>query len=169
MANTITLIRLLLVPIFVWLAIARPEQSFLIVFIFSFAALTDWLDGFIARRFNQVTELGKLLDPLVDRVLVLSALFVLFYKGSIPGWAAVILVAREVVAILGYQLLRARNKEMSVSMLGKVATAILFVSFAALLGEITFGKWIFFAGLFLSLVALVDYMFKGSKKLLRSA
>ncbi|MFN7524974.1 MAG: CDP-diacylglycerol--glycerol-3-phosphate 3-phosphatidyltransferase, partial [Aphanizomenon sp.] len=71
--------------------------------IFLIAALTDWLDGYLARKLNQISELGKFLDPLVDKLLVLAPLLVLVELGKIPAWAVFIILARE-LAIAGWRV-----------------------------------------------------------------
>ena len=169
MANVITLGRLFLIPIFVWLALVYSECVFLVAAVFALAALTDWLDGFVARKLNQITEFGKVFDPLVDRLLVLSALIIVYINGAIPGWAVVVLLIREAVIVGGYQLLKSKREKVSVSLLGKIATATLFVSFVVLLLRVGEGIWIFYLGLLLYVASGADYVFKGSKRLLEQA
>lgn len=101
--NWLTLLRVVLIPIFVFLLV-NPSDWMIdaAVYIFIFAAITDYLDGFIARYFKSVTDFGKLLDPLADKVLVLSALIMLvglkndLGEAWVPGWMVVMVVAREI-------------------------------------------------------------------------
>lgn len=94
--NLLTFIRILLVPVFILLFLAPgPLRSFLSAVVFLAASLTDLLDGYLARRWEQVTKLGKLLDPIADKLLVLSALVLLVQFHRVPGWIAIVLIGRE--------------------------------------------------------------------------
>lgn len=94
--NKITLARIFLVPLVVVLLIRpSPTSSFLAGLIFILASLTDWLDGHLARRRNQVTTLGKMLDPIADKILIAAGLIPLVALGRVPAWMAVILLGRE--------------------------------------------------------------------------
>ena len=94
--NMMTLGRMLLVPLFLYLLYYENRRySFLAAAIYSVAALTDWVDGWLARVSGKVTTLGKFLDPLADKIIVLSALVMLVRLGRAPVWVVVIIVARE--------------------------------------------------------------------------
>ena len=145
LANKLTVFRMILVPIFViigylgvlgvitgeWLGI--PVFLWLMNFVFIIASLTDKLDGYIARSRNQVTTFGKFLDPLADKILVLSALVMLVEFGKIPAWIPVIVLAREFL-VSGYRLIAVEKggKVIAASIWGKLKTvtqmlAIIFV------------------------------------------
>ncbi len=95
-ANTITVARILLIPVFVVLLVSDiPYGSFLAIAVFSVAAFTDKLDGYIARSRGQVTTLGQFLDPLADKLLISAALIALVGLGKLPAWVAMIIIARE--------------------------------------------------------------------------
>jgi CDP-diacylglycerol--glycerol-3-phosphate 3-phosphatidyltransferase len=102
--NWITFSRLLGIP-FLLYGLYNPtnEAKWICLTIFLIAALTDWLDGYLARKLNQISELGKFLDPLVDKLLVLAPLLVLVELGKIPAWAVFIILARE-LAIAGWRV-----------------------------------------------------------------
>lgn len=116
LANKLTVFRIILVPIFVLIGyIAIPGELFgipmalvIMDIIFVIASITDKLDGYIARSRNQVTTFGKFLDPLADKILVLSALVMLVEFGKIPAWIPIIVLTREFL-VSGYRLL-ASNK-----------------------------------------------------------
>src|SRR6059058_3896692 len=94
--NLLTVGRIALIPVFLYLLYYENRRnSFLAAGVYSFCALTDWLDGWLARVSNKVTTLGKFLDPLADKVIVLSALVMLVRLGRVPVWVVVIIVARE--------------------------------------------------------------------------
>ncbi|HIK44758.1 MAG TPA: CDP-diacylglycerol--glycerol-3-phosphate 3-phosphatidyltransferase [Leptolyngbyaceae cyanobacterium M65_K2018_010] len=100
----ITLSRLLAVPLLlVLLAAPSPREQWLAMGIFVLAAGTDWLDGYLARRLNQVTEVGKFLDPLVDKLLVLAPLLMLVEGQQVPAWGVFLIVAREMI-IAGWRV-----------------------------------------------------------------
>lgn len=105
--NLITLVRILLIPVFVIFFITpTPDRSLSAAVIFVVAAITDLLDGFIARRTGQVTKLGKLLDPIADKLLVLSALILLVNVDRVSALAAILVIARE-VAVTGIRAIAA--------------------------------------------------------------
>ena len=97
-ANIITLIRLLITPFIVWLILSGYYTLSLFFFIFS--GLSDAIDGFIAKRFNQMTILGSYLDPLADKILIVSSILILGFIGIIPSWLLILIVSRD-LAILG--------------------------------------------------------------------
>lgn len=102
--NWITFSRLLAVPFLLYgLYNPTPEARWVCLTIFLIAALTDWLDGYLARKLNQITDLGKFLDPLVDKFLVLAPLVVLVELGRIPAWGVFLILARE-LAIAGWRV-----------------------------------------------------------------
>ncbi len=105
--NKITLFRIFVIPLIVLFLInPSPLSNLLAALVFSFAAITDWLDGHLARTTNQVTELGKLLDPIADKLLILSAMVPLVALHRLPAWIAVIILARE-FAVSGLRSLAA--------------------------------------------------------------
>ena len=96
--NLMTLGRILCIPVFMGLlAYENRRNSFLAAAVFAVAAITDWLDGWLARVSNKVTTLGKFLDPLADKIIVLSALVMLVRLGRVPVWVVVIVLARELL------------------------------------------------------------------------
>ena len=98
LANKITLSRILMVPLVViFLYLQGPIFCTLAAVAFVFAAITDWLDGYIARRCNLVSSMGKFLDPLADKVLICSVLIMFIHLGWAPAWVVIIIVCRELV------------------------------------------------------------------------
>ena len=105
--NFLTLVRILLIPVFVILFITpTPDRSLMAAIIFTVAAVTDLLDGYIARRTGQVTKLGKLLDPIADKLLVLSALILLVNIDRVSALVAILVIARE-LAVTGIRAIAA--------------------------------------------------------------
>ena len=130
--NMLSILRLFLVPVFLWLLIA---DQFLIAFlVLMFASFTDWLDGFIARKFNQITSLGKVLDPSADRLFILATLIGLTVSEIIPAWLAIVIVARDVLLLIGYPISASHGYgPLPVHFLGKAATFALLYALPLLL------------------------------------
>ena len=148
--NKLTIIRILLVPIMVIIPffnletkIAGIPLTYLIVdLIFIIASLTDKLDGYLARKNNQVTTFGKFLDPLADKILVLSAMVMLVEMGKIPGWIPIIVLAREFV-VSGYRLIAVEKggKVIAASKWGKLKTVTQMIAIIlAFLDSNEFGR-----------------------------
>ena len=105
--NKLTMFRIILVPVLVVvLLINIPYGDYFAAAIFILAALTDSLDGYLARRWKQVTRLGIFLDPLADKLLIMAALICLVQLGRIPGWIAIVIIARE-FAVSGLRAIKA--------------------------------------------------------------
>ena len=99
--NLLTSIRILLIPVFIFFFWgATPRASAIAAIVFLIASLTDLLDGYLARRWNQITKLGKILDPIADKLLILSALVLLVEFHRIPAWIAIVLIGRD-IAVTG--------------------------------------------------------------------
>ncbi|MDP1809360.1 MAG: CDP-alcohol phosphatidyltransferase family protein [Actinomycetota bacterium] len=162
-ANALTIFRIILIPVVFKMVIDGSPWA--IVF-FALAALTDLLDGPLARRSNNVTEVGRLLDPFADRLFISSIALALYIKGSVPPiWALGLLIARDAL-ILGSSIwLKLKGREIAVTYLGKVATAVLLVSILLLVAGISLGAWIFYIGLALYLGSGFNYLARGKKLL----
>jgi len=123
--NVLSFIRLGLVPVFLGLLIAGEDVLALIVLVVS--SVSDYLDGVIARRFNQITRLGQLLDPAADRLFIFAALIGLSVRGILPWWLTAIIIGRDVVLLgVGIVLANYGYGPLPVHHLGKVATFCLF-------------------------------------------
>ncbi len=132
-ANTVTVLRLILVPFF-FAVLINGENNVLAFALFTVAASTDWLDGQIARRTGTVTALGKAIDPLVDRLLIAAGVLGLYIVDRLPGWIVVVLFARDIYLMYGaWRLEQFHRRRMPVSYAGKVTTAVLLVGFADLI------------------------------------
>jgi cardiolipin synthase len=124
--NTISFIRLALIPLFIWLVFVPQEYGWAGVLLGIIGA-TDWIDGYIARRYDQVTELGKFLDPLADRIAVAVAVIAGLIAGVLPAWFGIALIVRELVIGVGalYGWMNGVTK-LEVRFLGKAATLALY-------------------------------------------
>ncbi len=107
--NVLTVARMLLIPVFmVVFSSPTPLRSTVAAALFLIAAMTDWLDGYLARRRSQVTRLGRLLDPIADKLLILSGLILLVQFGRVAAWVAIVIIARE-MAVTGVRALAAAD------------------------------------------------------------
>jgi cardiolipin synthase len=135
--NLISAIRILLIPLFVAL-IVDPDTTTAGLIVFGVVVATDWVDGLVARRTGQVSELGKVLDPVADRLAIAAGLIALAIRGVFPWWAAALILVRDVaVFIVGVAVLWRSDVRIEVRWIGKIATfslmtAIPFVSWGAL-------------------------------------
>lgn len=168
MPNIITIFRLFLIPILLFLIFSTaPKHKVYALGIFILAALTDWLDGYVARVTNQITDFGRVADPLVDRIFIATTLISLFLvRGIPPLWALAVIIGRDLTLIVGYKLLEARRKiRIPVTDLGKLTTACLMIALSLLILNLNLGIWIFYLGLSLSIISGLDYIKKGVRRL----
>jgi cardiolipin synthase len=132
--NILSFLRLLGVPLFLWLIVVAEADGWALVLLVVSSA-TDWLDGKIARATGQITRLGQLLDPLADRLYIAAALLGLAVRGFIPWWLVGVLLARDVVMGVVILLLKRRGMlGLPVHFLGKAATFCLLYAFPLILG-----------------------------------
>ncbi|MEY2404127.1 MAG: hypothetical protein QOD38_1678, partial [Acidimicrobiaceae bacterium] len=133
--NVITLIRLACLPVFVWLLFAK-DNEYAAAWLLGALGATDWVDGFIARRWKQVSTLGKVLDPVADRLLLFVGIAAILYDGTVPPWFAIAVLVREVlvtVATLGLAAMGARR--IDVTWWGKAGTFANMFAFPLFLGS----------------------------------
>jgi cardiolipin synthase len=131
--NVLSALRLVGVPLFLWLILV-PEADGWAVVLLAVAGFTDWLDGYLARRWRQISRLGQLLDPIADRLYILATLIGLLIRGIVPWWFVVLLVSRDVILAVVLAVLKARGiTGLPVHFLGKAATFCLLYAFPLLL------------------------------------
>lgn len=158
--NKITLLRILLIPIFVTLFYIKIKYiDYIAAIVFILLALTDALDGYLARKNKQVTNLGKLIDPLADKLLISAALIFLIGKG-IPNWMAFVIIARE-FAVTGLRL-SAQSKQITIhaSNWGKIKTISQIVAIVAVLINFPFNYYLMLTAVILTVISGIDYFIK---------
>jgi cardiolipin synthase len=139
--NVITLIRLLCIPLFLWVLFGLDRQTDAAVLLAVLGA-TDWIDGFVARRYHQVSTLGKVLDPAADRVLVGTAVIAVIVHGAVPVWFGVATLAREALVSVMVVLLAAMGAaRINVLWIGKAGTFALMFSYPAFLLSYGTASW----------------------------
>ena len=161
LANGVTLLRLALALPAGYLALAGGEGAGRVaaLAVFLAAALSDGLDGYLARSRNEVSGFGQLVDPIADKALGIAVMGALVLRGSLPAWALWALVIKEGLLVLGGGvILRTGGRVIAARLPGKIATVVLFTGIAALLAGLeALGRPVVLAGVGLSLVAGVDY------------
>jgi cardiolipin synthase len=166
--NVITLVRLLCIPVFLWLLFGLHHQTLAAVLLAVLGA-TDWIDGFVARRYHQVSTIGKVLDPTADRLLVGTAVIAVIVHGAVPLWFGIATVVREVLVSLMVVLLAALGAaRIDVLWVGKAGTFGLMFSYPAFLlsygtatwqGPVRVVAWVTgLVGLALAWVAAASYV-----------
>ena len=160
--NWLCFVRIALIPVFSVLFIKEQYIAAFITMIV--AALTDVFDGKIARKYNLITDFGKFMDPLADKLLVCSAMIALVDQGRIPAWIVIIIIAREFI-ISGFRLIAAeKGVVIAAGIWGKLKTVVQMVMVCFLIGNLG-GKVIFvieqvliYAALVLTIISLIDYL-----------
>ena len=137
-ANKLTLLRVLMIPVFLVLLYQdSPVLRWWALGVFVLASLTDFVDGYIARNYNQITDFGKFMDPLADKLLVLSALVWFTEIGLLPGWGLLLVIARE-ISVTGLRLVAVeQGRVIAAGWSGKVKTASTMVSICLMLLGLT--------------------------------
>lgn len=127
--NLLSLVRLACVPLFLWLLFGRDDRYAAALLLAALGA-TDWVDGYVARHFDQVSSLGKILDPTADRILLLVGIGAILVDGSVPAWVAIAALAREaLVAVAALVLASLGATRIDVQWVGKAGTFALMVAF----------------------------------------
>ncbi len=173
--NILTSIRILLVPLLVVVLLTKFEGKELVgLAVFLVAALTDFLDGFFARRWGLVTRLGKLLDPAADKILTSAAFISLVEIGSAPAWIVVAIVAREFAISTLRSVSAAQQVVIAASWAGKVKTVTQVIAISLLIIHETLGEFqilaviALYVALVLSVYSGIDYGFRYAQQVMGS-
>ncbi|GBE57424.1 CDP-diacylglycerol--glycerol-3-phosphate 3-phosphatidyltransferase [bacterium BMS3Abin01] len=173
-ANVLSALRIAAAPV-VFLLIIRSGDgsSAAAALVFLTAAFTDFLDGQLARRTATVTSMGRILDPLADRVLIGSVVIALAVVGALPALGVALVVARDIILVFGYKFLERNGISVSVFWLGKSYTAVFMAAIMAIMAGVrvaggNFGLWLFWIAVAGSLASGIIYVIRGLN-LLRAA
>lgn len=170
--NKITIFRVLLIPVFTVFMLSEsiPNGNLYALIIFCVACLSDFVDGMIARKYNLVTEFGKLMDPLADKLLVCAALICFVEnRPAFPAWVVITIIAREFI-ISAFRLVASDNGiVIAASMWGKVKTVVQMFLCIAFIIDFDLAWWriaeqiLLYLSLVLTLISLFDYIYKNHK------
>lgn len=163
--NILTIVRLLLIPVYLYFFL-KGEYIVSGVF-FSMSGLTDFMDGYLARKYNMVTDFGKLLDPLADKLTLISILAVLVYIELLPKVITITLLTREVFVLFGSGIMYLMGEELiKPTWLGKISIFILYVAIAASLLDLQFIDLVlFYVVIPLNIISALDYIRNAYKKI----
>ncbi|MFA5388978.1 MAG: CDP-alcohol phosphatidyltransferase family protein [Candidatus Omnitrophota bacterium] len=176
LANKISIFRILLIPFFIasvlYYGEGREYLRFVALGIFVLATLSDAVDGSIARLKNQVTELGRVLDPIADKLLIISAFIVLsmikIFPESlrIPAWAVLIVISRDVVIVLGSVVIYFIKGELKIkpSWLGKATTLFQMLTILVFLAAFKYHRFFLYPAILFTVLSAIDYIWRGSKQ-----
>ncbi len=167
--NALTIARFLLIPVYIALILASDGgYSWPAAIVFGVAGVTDQVDGYLARRWHAESAFGKFADPLADRLMIDSAVILLFHAGRLP-WLALIIPARDLVTLVGTPIMLGRGYEFRVNLVGKAATWLLYASLGFVMvthDGTQWPLWLFWSGLVLALIALGEYALKARREVL---
>jgi CDP-diacylglycerol--glycerol-3-phosphate 3-phosphatidyltransferase/cardiolipin synthase len=172
--NLLTWLRILLIPLFVGIFyfdkswVSQPNQNLVATVIFTAAAITDWLDGWLARKLNQTSAFGAFLDPVADKLMVAAALIVLLYLERLHAIVVLIIIGREITisALREWMAQIGEAKSVAVSLLGKIKTISQMIAIPMLLyndplgpfDAHDWGTWLIYVAAVLTLVSMVWYL-----------
>ena len=172
--NKITIFRVILIPVFLLFLYLNmiPGNKWIALAVFIIASLSDMVDGKIARKYNLVTDFGKFMDPLADKLLVSAAMIALIELGRIKAWIVIVIISREFI-ISGYRLIAADNGiVIAAGWWGKVKTAVTMVTLCILIPDLAsylpnfatpihiLEQILIYASLILTVISLIDYLVK---------
>lgn len=166
--NKLTVLRVCMVPVFVFVMLwggLGDAGKYIATVIFILASMTDWFDGYLARKNNLVTDFGKFMDPIADKLLVCSALICLVEKGALAAWIVIIIIGREFI-ISGFRLVASdKGTVIAASYWGKFKTVFQMIMVILLLLDLggvfdTIAQIVTWIALILTVVSLVDYLRK---------
>ncbi|KPU43889.1 CDP-diacylglycerol--glycerol-3-phosphate 3-phosphatidyltransferase [Oxobacter pfennigii] len=161
LANKLTILRIILIPVFLILLTLKVQYGvYLATAVFIIAALTDKLDGYIARTRNQITTLGKFMDPLADKLLVAAALISLLELQKLSTWVVLVIIAREFV-ITGLRAVAAtEGVVIAASWWGKLKTTVQIIAIIAVLIDIPYYNVLVWIAAVITIISGVDYIYK---------
>lgn len=166
--NKLTVLRVIMVPFFVFFMltdVGGPANKWIALILFCVASLTDMLDGKIARKYNLVTNFGKFMDPLADKLLVCSAMICMIEMGKLPAWIVIVIIAREFI-ISGFRLVASDNGiVIAASYWGKFKTVSQMFMLILLIADLggafnMIAQVLIWVSLVLTIVSLIDYIAK---------
>ena len=167
--NALTIARFAAIPVFAWLYLeAGDGPAWGAGVFFAAAALTDQVDGYLARRWHVESRFGKVADPLADRLMIGAAVVLMWATGRIPLLAAIVILGRDLLLVLGYKLVAPSGYELEVTFLGKTATWVLYAALGFVLVTEEGMTWplvVLWIGIGLALGAAAQYVWRARRVL----
>ncbi|MFR7871565.1 MAG: CDP-diacylglycerol--glycerol-3-phosphate 3-phosphatidyltransferase, partial [Fenollaria timonensis] len=170
LANKITMFRILLLPIFV-LSYYYDQSGISILAIFLLGSFSDFLDGYVARKYDMITDFGKFIDPIADKILVLSAFILFIERGFVEPWVVIVVLFRELL-ISGFRMLAAKkNISIAADIFGKLKTTTQFFSVIFFFLTIILinrnmyiiGKELLYISVALTVLSMINYLYKNKE------
>lgn len=163
--NILTLFRLFLIPVFILFFFSKLAHSLILsILIFLLAGVTDILDGYIARKYNLITKWGIVLDPLADKLMLLTVLSCLVIKNYILLWILIIVAVKEIFMIVSSTFLYKKDTIIPSNIFGKITTFLFYLSIFVLTFNETFGDYLLYIAVLSTVIALINYLFVFFKK-----
>lgn len=163
--NLLTLFRMFLIPIFILMFFSNINNSFAYsIYIFFIAGFTDVLDGYIARKHNLITKWGTVLDPLADKLMLITVLACLTLKKLIPSSVLIVVTMKEAAMIIAGVVLYNKNFIIPSNIFGKISTVIFYLAILVLSFNILYGKYLLYLAVISALVAFCNYSILYIKK-----
>jgi cardiolipin synthase (CMP-forming) len=158
--NIITMVRFLLIPVFVYFFFSENQYSIEIaVAVFILSGITDTLDGYIARRYNQITKLGIVLDPLADKIMLITVLASVTISNNIPIWIIAVVAIKEILMIAGaISLYNERDIVIPANIFGKISTLLSYIAILAVLFELPYNRTILYSYIAMTTLSLFIYL-----------
>lgn len=156
--NILTIIRLMLIPVFVVMFFSHSTNNLVYsISIFLFAGFTDFLDGYLARKYKLVTKMGAVLDPLADKLMLITVLSCLVIKAYIPIWVLIIIAAKELFMIFCGMFLYKKGTVIPSNKFGKISTILFYISIFILSFNGDLGMFLLYISVASAVVALINY------------
>ncbi|SHG93989.1 CDP-diacylglycerol--glycerol-3-phosphate 3-phosphatidyltransferase [Tepidibacter thalassicus] len=158
--NKLTIFRIILVPVFVVVMLSNLKNSlFISAGIFALASITDFLDGYIARKYNLISDFGKFMDPLADKILVASALITMVELNLIPSWMVIIIISREFAVSILRAIASSNGIVIAASKWGKAKTISQIFAIMMILLKIPYSNIVLWIAVFLTIFSGYDYIY----------
>jgi cardiolipin synthase len=156
--NILTVFRIFLIPVFVMMFFSSNPNSLLFsTLIFLFAGFTDVLDGYIARKYKLTTKWGTVMDPLADKLMLITVLTCLVMKNYIPTWIFIVVSLKEIAMIISATFLYKKDTVIPANKFGKISTLLFYIAIFVLCFHRTIGDYLLYAAVISAIIALTNY------------
>jgi cardiolipin synthase len=158
--NILTVFRMFLIPIFITIFFSNNTNNLLLsILIFLLAGATDVLDGYIARKYKLVTKWGTVMDPLADKLMLLTVLTCLVIKNYIPIWILIVVSIKEAALIISGTFLYKKDTVIPANKFGKISTLLFYIAIFILSIDRSVGKYLLYTAVISALIALINYSY----------